>query len=79
MSELEFIKSDEPSETGWLAYYLEFKVGACIMISRNIDINDKLVNGWVGRLMKFKLNSKCIVLAIYVKLDDGESGCINKN
>ena len=79
MSELEFIKSAEPSETGGLAYYLEFKVGACIMISKNIDINDKLVNGRVGRLMKFKLNSESIVLAIYVKLDDGEAGCINKN
>ena len=49
------------------------------MISKNIDINDKLVNGRMGRLMKFKLNSESIDLAIFVKLDDGEAGCINNN
>ena len=41
---------------------------------KNIDIADRLVNGQVGTVMRFKLNSNNIISGIYVKLDDAAAG-----
>ncbi|XP_066910992.1 ATP-dependent DNA helicase PIF1-like [Clytia hemisphaerica] len=71
--DLQFIENAKARETGGLARILEMKVGARILISKNIDITDRLVNGQVGTVMGFKYDSSNI-LGIYVKLDDASAG-----
>lgn len=71
--DLTWIQNAKLSETGGLPYNLEIKLGARIMITRNIDIDDKLINGIVGNIVRImSRNGK--VSAIYVKLDDETAG-----
>ena len=51
---IESLQKRKLSETGNLASLLKFKVGAQIMLTKNIDIDDKLVNGALGRVMGFQ-------------------------
>ena len=74
----DFLANAKPSETGGLCYSISLKIGARIMISRNIDIEDKLVNGQVGKVMEFKLNGSKIE-GIYIKLDDDTAGLKARN
>lgn len=50
---LEQVKNMKQSDTGGLAYALELKVGARIMLC-NIDINDRLINGQLGKVIRIK-------------------------
>ena len=75
--DLTWIKNAKLSETGGLTYNLEIKVGARVMITRNIDISDKLINGQVGTVSFIKLRASTVV-AIYVKLDDDSAGIKSK-
>ena len=53
-SQIDAIKLRKISETGNLESQLNLKVGSQVMITSNIDINDRLVNGIVGRVTQFK-------------------------
>ena len=44
------------------------KVGSQVMITSNIDINDRLDNGLVGRVTQFKYSN--VVSVVYVKIND---------
>jgi len=44
-TDISWIQNAKLSETSRLAYDLSLKVGARIMITKNIDIEDKLMNG----------------------------------
>ncbi|XP_066926174.1 uncharacterized protein [Clytia hemisphaerica] len=72
--DMKFIENAQARETGGLARVLELKVGARILISKNIDITDRLVNGQVGKVMGFKFNANNKISGIYVKLDDMTAG-----
>ena len=48
---------------------MELKEQARVMNSKNIDIDDKLVNGQLGTVMQFKFSENKIV-GVYIKLDD---------
>ena len=52
--QIDAIKLRKISETGNLESQLNLKVGSQVMITSNIDINDRLVNGIVGRVTQFK-------------------------
>ena len=52
-SQVKAIKQSKLSEASNLAYLLKLKTGAQIMLKANVDIEDRLVNGLVGRVMKF--------------------------
>ena len=66
-------KKRKLSETGNLASLLKLKVGAHIMLTKNIDIDDKLVNGAPGKVMGFQYcNEK--VNVVYVEFSDGSVG-----
>jgi PIF1 helicase. len=71
-TELEFITNSKPRDTGGLSYSLQLKEGARV-ISKNIDIDDKLVNGQVGTVMQFKFDQTKII-GVYIKLDDNRAG-----
>ena len=72
-SDYEFIKNAKLSVTGNLAYSLELKIGAKVMVTCNIDIEDRLINGQIGTVCHFMSNHRQ-VLRIYVKFDDLKAG-----
>ena len=76
--EVQLSKSWEQSEqeiedTGNLACVLKLKIGAQVMLTCNINIEDRLVNGLVGKVMRIG-HKRNIVTAIYVKFDDQTAG-----
>ena len=60
---------------GGLDYRIDLKEGERVMLTTNIDVEDRLINGQIGTVVKIKLNaisSKPEV--IYVKFDDKNAG-----
>ena len=72
-SQIDAIKQRKISETGNLESQLKVKVGALVMLTSNLDIDDRLVNGLAGtaKQMKFKNNE---VTTVYVKFNDDNAG-----
>ena len=62
------------AKTGGLAFQLDIKIGARVMLTSNINICDKLINGQIGSVVYF-LKQDSEIKAIYVKFDDGHAGC----
>ena len=50
---VESLQKRRLNETGNLVSFLKLKVGAQIMLTKNIDIDDKLVNGALRKVMNF--------------------------
>ena len=44
--------SDKRSETGGLHSVLKIAIGACVMLTANVDVSDGLVNGAMGTIVK---------------------------
>ena len=44
------------------------------MVTTNIDIDDRLINGQIGRVRKISTNSDGKATKIYLKLDDDKAG-----
>ena len=61
------------SETGNLESQLKLKIGAQVMLTSNLDIDDRLVNGLVGTVkqIKYKNNE---VSVVHVKFNDNNAG-----
>ena len=70
-SQVEGIKQRKLSETGNLAYLLKLKIGVQIILTANVNIEDRLVNGLVGKVMQFKVVNE--VTVIYVKFNDANA------
>ncbi|XP_028408815.1 LOW QUALITY PROTEIN: ATP-dependent DNA helicase PIF1-like [Dendronephthya gigantea] len=63
------------SETGGLNYEIHIKKGARVMLTTNINISDRLINGQIGSVFKVDVNptnQKATVL--YIKFDDPNAG-----
>ena len=63
------------SSNAGLDYNIELKVGARVMLTTNVDVEDQLIHGQTGTVVKIKMNrvsSKPEV--IYVKFDDQTAG-----
>lgn len=67
------------SRTGGLAQILKIKVGARVMLTTNIDIEDRLINGQIGAVIRIKINNNSDVEKIYVKFDDNLAGLKKQN
>ena len=61
------------SETGGLALLLHLKIDARVMITSNIDIPNRLINGQLGIVKHFKFEQHKVT-TIYLKLDDHKAG-----
>ena len=61
------------TDTGGLAKILWLKVGARIMLTVNIDIEDRLINGQVGEVSYIEMSCNK-VKKVYVKFDDCRAG-----
>ena len=62
------------SETEELAGTLELKVNARVMLTVNVDLEDRLVNGQLGTVKHFQKDQNGNVLKIYIAFDDCEAG-----
>ena len=67
-------KNRKQTDTGGLAKCLKVKVGASIRITVNIDIQDRLINGQVGKVSGFDINGDGQISKIYVKFEDNNIG-----
>ena len=61
------------SETGDLASILELKINARIMLTTNINIEDRLINGQMGTVKHIEIRDT-EVQTIYSELDDKCAG-----
>ena len=57
------------SETGNLESHLNLKVGSQVMITSNIGINDRLVNGLVGRVTQFKYSNNVVSVMLNLMME----------
>ena len=74
LSKIEKALNRSQSETGGLAGTLELKVNARVMLTVNVDLEDRLVNGQLGPAKDFQKDQNGNVLKIYVAFDDCEAG-----
>ena len=66
---------DKPSATGNLTKELKIKIGARVMITTNIDVNDGLTNGVMGMIVNIlKDEEEVNVKVILVKFDNSDVG-----
>ena len=76
-SKINDIRKKNYTDTGGLLRYLGMKVGARIMLTTNMDISDRLVNGQLGTVKHFTLlNGQW---QIYILFDDVNAGNERKN
>ena len=61
------------SETGDLARLLTLKLESRVMLTVNIDIQDRLINGQMGVVKIFEIADNA-VSTIFIKFDDREAG-----
>ena len=61
------------SNTGGLSVLLKVKVNARVMVTTNVDLSDRLINGQIGTMKYFGLNQN-EVDTIYVAFDDTSAG-----
>ena len=69
--EIERILSKERSYTGGLDLEISIKEGARVMLTNNVDISDRLINGQIGtvtRILVNKVSQKPTI--VYIKFDD---------
>ena len=67
------------SETGGLALQLKLKIDARVMLTMNVDIEDRLINGQVGTVNHFRKNQHNQITIVYVKFDDEKAGVKKMN
>ncbi|XP_066911415.1 uncharacterized protein [Clytia hemisphaerica] len=72
-SKIQEIRNKNYTDTGGIPYKLTLRVGARVLLTTNVDINDRLVNGQLGTVKHIKvLNGRCE--KIYVLFDDVKAG-----
>jgi len=63
------------SETGGLDFEVNVKETARVMLTANIDIADRLINGQIGSVVKIDVNANTQKPSIiYIKFDDDKAG-----
>ena len=68
------IKNQSQMQTRGLAKTLELKVGALVMITQNIDVADKLVNGQIGTVFQVHIGHCGRADIIYLKFNSKDVG-----
>ena len=63
------------SETGGLDYEIHIKEGARVILTTNISISDRLINGQMGSIFKVDVNpTNRKPTVLYIKFDDPNAG-----
>ena len=55
---------------GGLASILQIKSNARIMLTINVDLQDRLINSQLGTVKHIAINDQCNISKIYIKSDD---------
>ena len=72
---IEKVLNRNQSETGGLARNLEVKVNARVMLTVNIDIADRLINGQIGTVKHISCNNiNGHIVKVYIKFDHAQAG-----
>ena len=74
LCKIEKVLNRSQSETGGLAGTLELKINARIILTLNVVLEDRLVNGQLGTAKHFQKDKNGNVLKIYIAFDDCEAG-----
>ena len=61
------------SETGNLERQLKLKIGPQVMLTSNLDIDDRLINGLVGKVKQIKYKNSEFSVA-YLRFNDNNAG-----
>ena len=61
-SQIDAIKQRKVSGTGNLVSKLKLKIGAQVMLTSNLDIDDRLVNGLVGTVKQIKYKNNEVIV-----------------
>ena len=61
------------SQTKGLSFKVPVKVGARVMLTVNIDISDRLINGQIGTVSFIECEDSCAKI-VYIKFDDIKAG-----
>ena len=67
------------SETGGLAGVLDVKLNSRVMLTINVDLKDRLVNGQLGTVKHIIRDYQHDISKIYVKFDDCNAGKLKMN
>jgi len=73
--EIERVLSKGRSHTGGLDLQVSIKEGARVMLTNNVDISDRLINGQLGtvaRILVHEVTQKPTI--VYIKFDDEDAG-----
>ena len=62
------------SETGGLEFESQIKEGARIMLTTNINIQDSLINGQMGTVVRIQVNDGNEPKIVFIKFDDENAG-----
>ena len=62
------------SQSGGLAGVLDIKLNARLMLTVNIDLQDRLVNGKLGTVKCIRTDSERKISKIYIRFDDSKAG-----
>ena len=71
ISDIREVQNRKKSETGGLALLLELKVNARVMLTANIKIEDRLINGQMETVKHIEIKEN-EVRTIYLELDDNK-------
>ena len=77
---IEEARNRKHTETGGLPCMIQLKIGAKVMLTKNIDIADKLINGQIG-IVKNVVVKNGQISKLYIKFQDIEAGlkCIESD
>jgi len=67
---LEKVYQRSQMDTGGLARSFVIKLGAKVMLTSNIDVEDKLCNGQIGTVEHFRFDRDGNINTIYIKMEE---------
>jgi hypothetical protein len=67
------------SETGGLDFEIQIKECATIMLTTNINIQDRLINGQMGTVVRIQVNNSNEPNILFIKFDDVHAGKTMRN
>ena len=65
---------ENQSETSGLASTLQIKSNVRVMLTMNVDLQDRLIDGQSGTVKHIEINDQHNISKVYIKFDDNKAG-----